>query len=116
VRELENVIRRAIVLRDWDLIMEELKKESEIPTIGQNGRFDSVSPSDDFDDDMNDFFKIEDFSLKKITKAYIADVERKEIQRALETTHWNRRKAAQLLHVSYKTLLSRIGEFGLKPQ
>jgi two-component system response regulator AtoC len=116
VRELENVARRAIVLRDWDLIMDELQKESEIPTIGQDGESEKTSPKDALDDDMSDLFKIEDFSLKKITKAYIADIERKEIQRALETTHWNRRKAAQMLHVSYKTLLSRIVEYGLKPQ
>jgi two-component system response regulator AtoC len=96
--------------------MDELQKESEIPTIGQDGRSEQGSPEDVLDDDMNDLFKIEDFSLKKITKAYISEVEQRQIQRALETTHWNRRKAAQMLHVSYKTLLSRILEFGLRPQ
>ncbi|RLB11053.1 MAG: hypothetical protein DRG63_13305, partial [Deltaproteobacteria bacterium] len=34
--------------------------------------------------------------------------------KALKQTHWNRRQAARLLGVSYKTLLNRIAEFGLK--
>ncbi|MDY6878772.1 MAG: helix-turn-helix domain-containing protein [Thermodesulfobacteriota bacterium] len=33
----------------------------------------------------------------------------------LHETRWNRKRAAQLLQVSYKTLLNRIQEFNLAP-
>ena len=35
------------------------------------------------------------------------------IERTLRQVHWNRRKAAQLLGVSYKTLLNKIKECGI---
>jgi transcriptional regulator with PAS, ATPase and Fis domain len=42
-------------------------------------------------------------------------VEKEAILRALKETQWNRRKAAGLLKISYKTLLNRILEFDLRP-
>jgi len=55
------------------------------------------------------------FSLKKITKTYVSEAERLAIVDVLAKTQWNRKKAAEVLGVSYKTLLGRIDEFGLKP-
>jgi len=52
-----------------------------------------------------------DINLKTIRGYYIADVERQAICKALELTQWNRKSAAQLLRVSYKTLLNRIDEY-----
>jgi DNA-binding NtrC family response regulator len=40
--------------------------------------------------------------------------ERTAIAGALKRVHWNRRKAAQLLGVSYKTLLNKIKQTGLE--
>ena len=62
-----------------------------------------------------DFFEAPDFSLKKISKAYVSEAERDMILKALKETEWNRKKAAKQLGVSYKTLLNRIDEFNLKP-
>ena len=39
--------------------------------------------------------------------------ERSAIQIALDRFHWNRRKAAQHLGVSYKTLLNKMKECGI---
>ena len=36
------------------------------------------------------------------------------IEQTLRQVHWNRRKAAQLLGVSYKTLLNKIKECGIR--
>jgi len=52
-----------------------------------------------------------DICLKTIRGHYIADVERQAICKALELTQWNRKSAAQLLQVSYKTLLNRIEKY-----
>ena len=40
--------------------------------------------------------------------------ERTVIADTLRQVHWNRRKAAQLLGVSYKTLLNKIKETGIE--
>ena len=40
--------------------------------------------------------------------------ERTVIAETLRQVHWNRRKAAQMLGVSYKTLLNKIKETGIE--
>jgi DNA-binding NtrC family response regulator len=40
--------------------------------------------------------------------------ERTVIAATLRQVHWNRRKAAQILGVSYKTLLNKIKETGIE--
>jgi DNA-binding NtrC family response regulator len=40
--------------------------------------------------------------------------ERAVISDTLRQVHWNRRKAAQILGVSYKTLLNKIKETGIE--
>ncbi len=42
--------------------------------------------------------------------------ERALIEKTLRQVHWNRRKAAQILEVSYKTLLNKIKECGDQPR
>jgi len=42
------------------------------------------------------------------------EAEREAIDRALHRTQWNRKRAARLLGVSYKTLLQKIRECGLE--
>jgi DNA-binding NtrC family response regulator len=56
-----------------------------------------------------------DFSLKKFRKQVSDQVEKRTISYVLEKTAWNRSKACEILKVSYKTLLSRIQDLGLKP-
>jgi two-component system, NtrC family, response regulator AtoC len=116
IRELENMIRRAIAVSDWEFVVEELnRKEREpelIPEAIENA--DSSVPGLT-NDQLVRLFKENDFSLKKISKAYLAETERELIMKVLRDTHWNRRKAADLLDVSYKTLINRIDELKLKP-
>jgi len=116
VRELENVIRRAIVLRSWDFAFKDLNEE-EGDRERENGSSSEVESQDSDwrDDKMSRLFRDNDFSLKKISKAYVSQAEREAILNALSETQWNRRLAARLLQVSYKTLLNRIKEFDLKP-
>ena len=114
VRELENVIRRAMVLRDWNFIFGELRlanlsHEQERAHLGD----DTFLGWDD--DKIRRSFRESDFSLKKLSNAYVFEAEQQAILEALRGTQWNRKKAASLLGVSYKTLLNRIAEFDLKP-
>jgi two-component system response regulator AtoC len=47
-------------------------------------------------------------SLKAICDDFIFKTEKKLLKRALETTNWNRKKAAALLRISYKSMLNKM--------
>lgn len=93
VRELENVIERAVVLADKKIVLPE-NLPAEFGTKLHAKRLD-------------DFFT--GFSLKKARKI----MEKKLIGRALEATGGNKSKAAELLEVSYPSLLGKIKEHAL---
>jgi DNA-binding NtrC family response regulator len=52
-------------------------------------------------------------SLAAVAKAASMKAERAAIEQTLRQVHWNRRKAAVILGVSYKTLLNKIKECGI---
>jgi two-component system response regulator AtoC len=52
-------------------------------------------------------------SLAEVARAAATQAERTAIEHTLRQVHWNRRKAALLLGVSYKTLLNKIKECGI---
>ena len=115
VRELENVVRRAVALRDWEFVFKELNFEALPKGAGRASREDLGAVAGWSDEKIEKLIRENRFSLKKITKTYVSEAERQAIVDALAKTQWNRKKAAELLGVSYKTLLGRIDEFRLKP-
>ena len=52
-------------------------------------------------------------SLKKIGKLAAQEAEKQLILKTLLETRWNRKKAADLLEISYKALLYKIKQAGL---
>ena len=54
--------------------------------------------------------------LREVGRRVAMQVEREAIERALRHTSWNRKQAAKLLNVSYKTLLQKIRDCGLEPE
>jgi DNA-binding NtrC family response regulator len=60
-----------------------------------------------------EFPNLEKGTLKEIVKIAQRKAERVLIDRVLRQTRWNRRKAAQILDISYKALLYKIKECGL---
>ena len=52
-------------------------------------------------------------TLADVARAAAVKAERAAIERTLDQVRWNRRKAAQMLGVSYKTLLNKIKECGI---
>ncbi len=116
VRELENVVRRAIVLREWDFIYKELDLNLHLDTDEGSWLMPAGGATAGWGDArVQSSLRGENFSLKMITKQYVSEVEKQAILKALEQTRWNRRQAAKILGVSYKTLLNRIAEFNLRP-
>jgi transcriptional regulator with GAF, ATPase, and Fis domain len=99
VRELENTIQRFVVLGDEKLIFEELGLLMKPDT----------APKENLTIPNNKTWP----SLRKVHQEAALKAESELIVKALEMTNWNRKKAATLLNISYKTLLNKIKECGL---
>jgi two-component system, NtrC family, response regulator AtoC len=128
IRELENNIKRLVILgNEGQLIAEFLRKK-------ENGAFTALPDSgdgpglfrpsaarapivplgrEDGDGDLFGFDLPEKATLKEVAKIAQRRAERSLLEKVLKQTKWNRRKAAHLLDVSYKALLYKIKECGL---
>lgn len=53
------------------------------------------------------------YSLKSICDTFVSRTEKKLMQKALESTNWNRKKAAELLNISYKSMLNKIKAYDI---
>jgi two-component system response regulator AtoC len=110
VRELENMIKRIVVLQDEGRIAEEIsggagrvpEPSEAAPSVGEVERMvDELDPVRGT------------ISLREVGRRAARDAEREVLKRVLNQTNWNRKKAAQILEVSYKTLLQKIKDCGL---
>jgi two-component system response regulator AtoC len=94
IRELENVAKKIVVVGDPTLALADLHASRVIvPVTDESWRVSS---------------------LKVASRAASRRAERELIQKALEQTHWNRKRAAQDLQISYKSLLYKIKQTGLE--
>jgi len=98
VRELENLIKRMIVLRDPLLARTPRSHASVVPTANGPSK---APPSPDI-------------SLKDISRKASLAAEREVISSVLEKTGWNRVRAAKALKISYRALLYKIKRVGLE--
>jgi len=101
VRELENLIKRIVVLESEDQVVAELTR----PRSGQGGRRAAL---DALLAEMEE--TAGELPLREVGRRFALEVEREAIEHALESTGWNRKQAARRLGVSYKTLLQKIRE------
>ena len=101
VRELENALRRLVILGEVGPLLEDLSRGNGRSTGWGDGplevpALDGVAqPQPSFD-------------LKAAARNAAREAERDAILTALNRTQWNRTKAARLLGVSYKTLLTKM--------
>jgi two-component system response regulator AtoC len=125
IRELENTIRRATVLGGDNLLgningLDQMTAGSSLPpdkqaVLEQPHQTDSSfisKPNTITNENEGPSFK-EDLNLKEIAKEAALAAEKEAIARVLQQTRWNRKKTAEILSVSYKTLLTKIKETGL---
>jgi len=105
VRELENLIKRVVVLGREEHILEELRSEKAGARPGEGLR-ELIEEIEETAGDV---------PLREVGRRVAQEVEREAIDRVLQHTHWNRKQAARLLGVSYKTLLQKIRGCGLEP-
>jgi two-component system response regulator AtoC len=97
IRELENLIERYVILGSEDAVSSELlnwEQTHAAPETPSNGQI----------------------HLKKVTRQAVHDLERKIILSVLEANHWNRKRTASALKISYRALLYKIRRAGLPPK
>jgi DNA-binding NtrC family response regulator len=98
LRQLENFVRRYLVLGDEELAISELTA-SQRPT----------EPKPVLADPKNGY------GLKSLARSVKKEAEAAAIAHALQQTNWHRQKAAALLSISYKALLYKIKQYDLNP-
>jgi DNA-binding NtrC family response regulator len=106
VRELENMIKRFVVLQDEHLLVTELTR-GRAPVMVPAPPPPAVPESTD---EVTDEVGV---SLIDVARQAALAAERAVIAETLRQVQWNRKKAAERLGVSYKTLLNKIRETGL---
>jgi two-component system response regulator AtoC len=90
IRELENLVKKMAALADTQAALGELRGARRAVRRTENTEEPKTS------------------SLKVAARAASRRTERELILKALERTHWNRKRAAQDLQISYKSLLYKI--------
>jgi DNA-binding NtrC family response regulator len=101
VRELQNCIERAVILVDGDTIRPRHLSLSFLDAVTVE------APADPWEQmDLSG-------SLADVTRRAIVEVERRKIQASLKEAGGQKPRAADLLHVSYKTLLQKLKDYGI---
>lgn len=103
IRELENVVRKFIILRDPELIGRDLRQHRGISASSPAAPLPlpaaATAPNSPI--------------LEQVTKAK-QQAETEAILAALNSTHWNRKQAAALLKIDYKALLYKMKKLGIE--
>jgi len=105
VRELENVARKIVALGDGQLALADLE-------AGLNAVEPARTPKPAVASSRTFGLR----PLKEASREASRHAERELIARALDRTHWNRKRTARELQISYKALLYKLKQLGLSDQ
>jgi two-component system response regulator AtoC len=99
IRELENFVKRMIVLQDFTLHRTLTSLSNVTPLAAHQPPIPAATHG---------------LSLKEISRRAVVEAEREVICRTLEQCRWNRVKTARMLKISYRALLYKMKDMGLK--
>jgi len=100
LRELENFVKRYLILGDEQLALSELETQGR-EAGSASSQATEVAVKQNPDD------------LKSLVRGLKDEAEREAIARTLERTRWNRKEAARRLGISYKALLYKIRRYNI---
>ncbi|HVN04500.1 MAG TPA: sigma-54 dependent transcriptional regulator [Bryobacteraceae bacterium] len=95
LREMENLMRRLLVMQDPDDLVRQLLSNAAASASGSVIRFHPPGPGSSF----TVLEKVDEAKRKAETEA---------ILRALDASRWNRKQAARILRIDYKALLYKM--------
>jgi two-component system response regulator AtoC len=133
IRELENIIKRIVILQEEQLAIREMSRAPRhqpsyaVAGVGAavappphaiEDNFAPVEPVDQGEPDTSADESVPELPttgsrLADVARAASMKAERALIEETLQQVHWNRRRAAEQLGVSYKTLLNKIKDCGI---
>jgi DNA-binding NtrC family response regulator len=127
IRELENMIKRIVILQDEGLVVREMSRSPRMAAVYATAGVgpdrspappteEAEEPEPGEEEDAPPEVAVAAPSgsrLADVAKAAAIKAERAIIEDTLRQVHWNRRRAAEQLGVSYKTLLNKIKECGI---
>lgn len=116
VRQLENLVKQVVVREDEAIVEELLVRGQQIQTTrsfqparqlqavaaGAPGTEGGVAVGEDGQPD---------YSLKRRVSKAVSTEEKKLISEVLNKVNWNRRKASEILEISYRSLLYKIKDY-----
>lgn len=114
LRELENFVKRYLMVGDKEPVLKKSGSHSDdaaqkaafvmAPNVTQSTAVQNRPPVS----------IVHSGSLKSLVQSVKLETERGAIAAALERTGWNRKAAARLLEVSYRSLLQKIDQYQMK--
>ncbi|HUI85294.1 MAG TPA: sigma-54 dependent transcriptional regulator [Candidatus Binatia bacterium] len=104
IRELENFVKRYIVLGDEAAAIAELQKDTAREAEHAAASSPEQRPAESKPD------------LKEMVRNLKNGAEMEVIAQVLEETAWNRKRAATRLNISYKALLYKIRQYDIRPR
>lgn len=112
LRELENFVKRYLMVGDDELTSE--KNQASAVTSMPGAAEASLGPNPIWPmrHDQGEAANLD--SLKSLVQSVKLEAEKNAIAVALEKTGWNRKAAARLLKVSYRTLLYKIEQYQMR--
>ena len=113
LRELEGFVKRYLVMGDKELYSgaQKVENASEHVTPAQSSHRTVLDLDGNEKGNGNGVHPSSLNSLKSLVQSVRSEAERTAIATALDKTGWNRKAAAKLLMVSYRTLLYKIEQY-----
>ena len=112
VRELISIVKRAVLYGKKDRVIQNLTSQWARSTVPLNSNDEIYA--------MAGLSKLKSYleernnpTLKSVRDVFLPRTEKTVIKKALEKTNWNRKKAAKMLDISYKSVLNKIKEYQL---
>ena len=113
IRELENLVKRIVVLRSEQTVLEELTVQRAHSSDGRSAQLTPLQGGSPSPRNEHGGPGAEELGLKEVARRAAKEAERQVLQTTLERVHWRRREAAVRLKISYTALLYKMKEHGL---